>query len=381
MLTCRSKKMNQVCSSCFSDKDLQTWIRQGNGPRGCSACGQFDSPTVKFEVLLERIEECISRYYGKAVDHLYYCSADGGYIGPHWNTWELFGMIGLELPRDMRGSLQNAIISSMVDEVWCEFDPGGLDIDDALWGSWDRFCETIKHERRFFFHSTGEDGRDSLTPASLLDHIARTSEDIGLLKEIPAHTALWRARPDLTRGRRWSAANYGPPPIEFARQSNRMNPAGIPMLYLASTTSTALFETRTHEARVGQWRVLQPLRVLDLRTLPPEPGMFSDATRTLKQTLSFLRSFAADIMMPVERDERVHIDYLPSQVVTEFVRDYKFDGGAVDGIAYRSTVRPGGWNVALFLSPVELGLEPPPWGKIPPQRLSFEGDKWSTLPT
>ena len=43
--------------------------------------------------------------------------------------------------------------------------------------------------------------------------------------------------------------------------------------------------------------------------------MFSDVSRTQALTLRFLHNFAADIMQPVDRDQRVHIDYLPSQVV------------------------------------------------------------------
>jgi hypothetical protein len=87
--------------------------------------------------------------------------------------------------------------------------------------------------------------------------------------------------------------------------------------------------------------------------------------------LRFLHDFADDIMTPVARDQRVHVDYLPSQVITEFVRDYAFHGGKVDGIAYGSTVHRLGWNVALFTGAVELGLEEPEWGQAPAPSLNF----------
>jgi RES domain-containing protein len=151
-----------------------------------------------------------------------------------------------------------------------------------------------------------------------------------------------------------------------------MNPPGIPMLYLASTGRTALVETRAEASRVGQWKSLRPIRILDLRDLPPNFGVFADVDRNLRLALRFFRSFAADIMTPVARDQRVHIDYLPSQVITEFVRDFSFDAGKVEGVAYGSTVHPKGWNVALFTSPVELGLALPNWGKAPAQAMRFE---------
>ncbi|WP_321815176.1 MULTISPECIES: HEPN-associated N-terminal domain-containing protein [unclassified Paraburkholderia] len=370
--------MNRVCSSCFADEDLRAWIRNEGGRRGCCACSRFDSPTADFDKLTQRIEECIRRYYGRAVDQLGYCSAEGGYLGQHWGSWDMLAKIDLILPRDHNGRLFNAIAYSMVDEEWCDYDVGGLDLDDALRSSWERFCETVKHERRFFFHATGHDDRDSLTPASLLSHIAGVSENIGLIQEIPVGTSLWRARTDLKKGKRFGATDFGPPPVEYALQSNRMNPAGIPMLYLASTIATALKETRAVKAKVGRWRTSRPLRVLDLRTLPPVPSIFSDVYRAQRLTVSFLHSFATDIMKPVERDQRVHVDYLPSQVVTEFVRDYEFQDGTVDGIAYASTVHPHGWNIALFLGPVDLGLEEPSWGPKPSPSLTFEGDRWAT---
>lgn len=66
-------------------------------------------------------------------------------------------------------------------------------------------------------------------------------------------------------------------------------------------------------------------------------------------------------MTPVARDQRVHVDYLPSQVVTEYFRDYDFEAGRLDGIVYNSTVHLEGWNIALFANNVDLGLSRPTW--------------------
>lgn len=367
----------RVCSSCFGDEDLRAWIRVQNGVRGCDACLKFDSPTLEFDKVALRVEECLKRYYGRAVDQLGYCSAEGGYLGTHWDSWDMLDKIGFDLPRDKKGRLFSAIASAMMDEEWCDFDVGALGPDKALWNSWEDFCLTVKHKRRFFFHATGIDNHDSYTPASLLTSIAIISQQLGLVQKLPTGINLWRARPDLAKGKRASAADFGAPPVEHALQSNRMNPAGIPMLYLASSPTTALKETRKDEAKVGLWRTVRPLRILNLRELPRVPGMFSDSGRTGALTLRFLHDFAADIMKPVLRDKHVHIDYLASQVVTEFMRDYPFDNGPLDGIAYGSTVHRRGWNVALFLEPPELGLEQPEWGAASPRALTFKGPTWA----
>lgn len=367
--------IERICSSCFGDADLRRWIRSANGSRGCDACGKFDSPTMSFDEVVERIEDGIGRYYGRAVEQLPYQTAEGGYIGRHWDSWEMLDEIDLSLPRD-DGSLFAAIASSMLDETWCEFDWLSLDTDAALRSSWQQFCYTVKHKRRFFFHSTGTDDHDSYTPATLLNQIARISDGIGLIKDLPVGTKLWRARTDLLMRVKSTMADFGPPPIAHALQSNRMNPPGIPLLYLASSALTALKETRSTESRVGLLQVNRPLRILDLRQLPAVPGMFSDANREHALSLRFLHDFADDIMTPVPRDKRVHIDYLPAQVVTEFFRDYPFTGGKVDGIAYGSTLHARGWNVALFLGPVDLGIEVPKWGAVPAPSLTLIKTKW-----
>lgn len=373
--------MKRVCANCFGDDDLGGWIHDADGAPGCEFCNSDDAPTCDLNELCAYIQECLEKVFGFAVDHLPYESAEGGYLGSKtWTTYEILReQVSLSLPRDSRdGKLFQAILSRLTDETWCEYDWLSLDLDDALKTSWDDFCFTVKHKRRFFFHASGEDTHDSFTSATLLKTIAKISQGMGLVRELPVDKAgLWRARTDLGQDHAATASDFGPPPLEFAKQANRMNPPGIPMLYLASREQTAVRETKTQAALVGRWVVVRPLRVLDLRALPDVPGIFSGVERNERLAIRFLHSFAYDIMQPVERDDRVHIDYLPSQVVSEFVRDFEFDDGILDGIAYGSTVDKDGWNVALYLSRADLALDKQQWGKAavePP--MTFDGARW-----
>lgn len=369
-----------VCAECLGDEDLKAWIISIGGPPGCDFCGGSDSPTCNLTDLCDRIHDYLSRYWGSAVDQLPYVSAEGGYQGATWDTEDiLFDEVGLELPRDKRDRLRSSIIWAMADEVWCDFDWGSLELDEALWTSWERFCGIVMHDRRFFFHTSGSDDRDSYTPASLLETIARIGERMGILSELPSDTDLWRARPRHSLGAGTNAADFGPPPKEIALQSNRMNPPGIPMLYLASSPRTSLAEARTKRAPVGHWRSRRPLKILDLRTLPPVPGFFSEAPKSRRLALLFLYRFARDIMKPVARDERNHIDYLPAQVTTEFFRDFAFEAGRIDGIAYGSTVDATGWNVVLFAGRVDLGIDEPRWSRKTEPWLQFEGARLRSI--
>jgi hypothetical protein len=53
---------------------------------------------------------------------------------------------------------------------------------------------------------------------------------------------------------------------------------------------------------------------------------------------------------PVIRDAQEHIDYVPSQVVSEFFAQVLRTeaGDRLDGVAYPSAVLPGGRNLVIF---------------------------------
>lgn len=184
-----------VCSACFEDEDLGAWISRNGEHRLCDFCGRIDAPAVEFKGVCDFITACIQKYWGRAVDQMPYETAEGGYIGG--NTWDTYDLlrdeIALSLPRDHKEKLFYALLHALPDETWCDHDWTCLDLDQALLTSWESFCETVKHKRRFFFHSTGSDDVDSYTPASLLATIASASREMGLVREIEEGTPLWGA--------------------------------------------------------------------------------------------------------------------------------------------------------------------------------------------
>ena len=85
-----------------------------------------------------------------------------------------------------------------------------------------------------------------------------------------------------------------------------------------------------HRRRVA---LRQPLRVLDLSELPPVPSIFA-ASREQRGALQFLWEFVKSITAPVVHDGREHIDYVPTQSLTEYFRERVkgSDGSALNGI-------------------------------------------------
>ena len=106
------------------------------------------------------------------------------------------------------------------------------------------------------------------------------------------------------------------------------------------------------------------------------PGIFSGATRRERQGLIFLHAFGREISKPIDQDDRIHIEYIPSQVVTEFFRDYAFSYGNIDGIRYNSSIDGGGRNLVLFAT--QSDLKEPDGSPVEPDGYS-ESDPWIRL--
>ena len=235
-------------------------------------------------------------FYGKAVDQLPYETREGGYQGWHTDTEDLlFETIGFQLPRDDNDQLREDLLGEFEDDAWCEYDWLVLGPGDSLRSSWGRFCSVVKHSRRFFFHNVDsgtERDPDTRSPLEFLSEVCGLVQRQQLIRIERKGYKLFRARPRKARERHTTAATLGPPPPEYALQSNRMNSPGIPMFYGAENTALAIAETRETLVSVGTFETKRPIRLLDLADLPPVPGFFSESDRMDRLTMGFLHQFA-----------------------------------------------------------------------------------------
>jgi hypothetical protein len=363
----------RICAKCFEDPDLVDLIEGYEGPLGCSFCGESDAPTAPFDDVAEHIRERLETFYGKAGDQLPYESREGGYQGWHTSTWELLVEdVGIALPRDTRGQLLNALVGEIGDDVWCEYDWLALEPDESLESSWESFCSLVKHDRRFFFHDleAGQRGHpDERSPAQFLNELGSHIDRQGLIRQEPERFCLYRARVRDAGEQHTTPTALGPPPSSLATQSNRMNPPGISMFYAADNPALATAETRGQSVSIGTFQTTRPIHILDLANMPEVPGFFSSAERMRIFTLSFLTKFAELIIQPVLRNDRTQIDYIPTQVFTEFLRDFPFEDGKIDGVRYRSATGHAGANIVLFATPDNVeGVSPNPDYGPPPNR-------------
>jgi len=350
-----------VCPACLDDTALKEFIETKAAKEECSFCGATSDEAIAAPLhdLVSFMERCLFKEYDDPVN----CMGidDGEFIGETFDSHVLLYSIDLRLPNDHDGKLFSAIAGGL-DHLWCDPNLYGMTRSEELRYSWREFCDTIKHRRRFFFFEDQDDAnRDLLKPSEVLRTIFEYCKNIGLVRAVPRTSIpLFRARLQRPGETLENMLQLGPPPREAARQ-NRMSPAGIVMMYVSEDAGTALAETVDQEGTyvVGEFVTERDALILDLAELPETPSIFYEVPDSMeydpRENLIFLHHIAREISRPIARDDRVHVEYVPTQVVTEFFRTVATrDESNIDGIAYRSSRQAGKSSMVLFVDQTNL---------------------------
>lgn len=350
-----------VCARCFDDEYIEAFIDSTVDSPECDFCGRksrVKNIAAPLDGVVDFILEGVNREYERAVDALGWESAEGGYQGAHWDSYDLIEQIGLDLPND-DGKLLEILVECFGDEPWCDRDPYAQREDERLVSSWERFCEFIKYKRRYFFFQHKQEEllapHEYLSPSELLGFIGKTVENLDLVKAVPAGSLIYRARQQKAGERLHGSYDFAPPPVQRALRSNRMSPAGVVMFYGSDDAKTAVLEIDDDPKlgiAVGTFRTTREMKVLDLTKLPRRLGFFEqqpDSSEVNRYSVAFLHNFVKSVSAKVESGSREHIDYVPTQVVTEWFRTvFRHGGSALDGIVYPSTQNPGGHSFVVF---------------------------------
>ncbi|MXX27675.1 MAG: RES family NAD+ phosphorylase [Caldilineaceae bacterium SB0668_bin_21] len=352
-----SKEDKFVCVYCFKDPGLSNFIRKRAVSDKCSFCCSRSQEFIAASIddVSAYFLKCLFQEYDLAVSQLF---QEGGWIGTFWSSEELaIDEINLEFPGGNQDSLLPYLFGEYFDQDWCEEDAYGPNPQDRVYLSWNYFRKVIMHERRFFFLGNGRETHvpEGYGPGEILHMISEYAQQIGLFTEVPSGTHLLRARREGCKRVLKEPQELGPPPVNKAIQSNRMSPAGIPMFYGCDDEETALKETASKPGfyAIGRFETRRPATLLDLSAIPSIPSLFDaipDCTEiSPRRMLIFLDHVSREISRPIERSEKEHVEYVPTQVVTEFVRDHvKWKGSRVDGIKYVSSVHPCHASYVLF---------------------------------
>ena len=177
----------------------------------------------------------------------------------------------------------------------------------------------------------------------------------GLVKEVKTETLIYRVRIVDQETHLNTAKELGSPPYEFANLANRMSPAGIPMFYGAFDIQTAIKETyepsdTNKKAVAGVFQAINKISVIDLSENLYIPSLFDEHKSQYRGYIKFLLDFIDDFTKPIERNDKAHVNYVPTQVVTEYFRHlFRSENDiAIDGVIYPSSKNVGSRAIVIF---------------------------------
>ena len=348
-----------VCADCLGEESEEYFWKEGAGfgslEERCDYCERANPRSGPVSRVVELVAPALHRYFrdpggaGAIRD-------EGEWLIDTIGTEEalrtLWPSCGVELLGDVAGAFRN--------KQWVPCNGHFLEKHESeqFTHRWHHFEMMAKHRTRYFLdRQDREFGHEPWieypSPSEFLACIGEFVMKQSLFRPMDARRTLFRARCEKADESFETFDELGPPPNELAG-GGRMNPLGISYFYLARALRTAVGEVvREPPARVavGEFRPKKDLVLLDLTALPEPPSVFDDDAYDDYQGILFLRDFAGQISKPVPKDDREHLEYIPSQVVCEFFAQVFGRGEGerqVDGIAYRSSVVDGGQNVVVF---------------------------------
>ena len=355
-----------VCNDCIGEAVLSAEIAARGQQQACMGCGRDTDTAIPIAGLARRIAP------------VYEAMVGFGELEPDFEDdsdrvrWVHSGSTPSELIAEMIEAADDRIAQAIVAHLsganayavgrdgetdWYDDTSETYVIevpDDPIYRrTWEAFCASVKHERRFF----------SDTARSVLEEILGPLLDgaiwPGAVRSIGPQDDdrfLFRGRQANDQAARQTIyaapiAELSAPPPQLAT-AGRMNPAGISVFYASREAETCVAELRVPVggvAVVGKFEIIRPLRLLDLTGLVgAHNGLsyFHPNYFERHHYVSFIRGFHNEIKKAVIPG-RESLDYLPTQVIAEFLATRP--EGPVDGIIFGSAQVSGpNSNVVLF---------------------------------
>jgi len=198
---------------------------------------------------------------------------------------------------------------------------------------WSQFVLGLKRENRFTL---------SEEPAKFIELLIEYARKHKSIK-IPDGTILFRARINdgIESSKPIAIEHMGAPPIHLAGHG-RLNPRGIPYLYLASDRLTAVSEVRPWvgcDITVAEFILSADCEFINFSKKCmvniPEGEQYEGPEFTWRELITWMFSAPFD-----PRDDTA---YIPTQYIAERIK-----GAGFDGIIYDSALSADGYNVTLF---------------------------------
>ena len=225
----------------------------------------------------------------------------------------------------------------------------------ASWRSYQEFAQRVRHVRRYVWQDEAQAFLDTVL-ATLKDRDVRIAESTILCRAQPGieYDTIFN-EDDIEIGeKRHGFGSERMKPLANRAREGRVNPAGIPVLYLASHEQTAISEVRPwigSELSVAQFKVLRDLKAVNLSLGHGQVSIghlkfahllgeeAPDAETKQKAVwIDVDNAFSTPVTLSDDA-----ADYVPTQILSELFQD-----AGCDAIIYRSQFGEKGYNVALF---------------------------------
>ncbi|MDR3652153.1 MAG: RES domain-containing protein [Paludibacter sp.] len=364
-----------VCANHFDDPAIKRYIRSNSikGTWKCDYCNKKHK-VVDLLSVVSFINDRVGRYFGDINNQDLYLASSFeieddepsgfgfydacGYAMPKGRHTYSFEELIFETDLDINNlKLSEDISECFWDKTYCLIEPFISTESEELLFRWKDFCNTIKHSRRYTFLKTLEVSNKKSSENGLEDiltEIGKAVEEGHLIRIIDCDSQIYRCRVHNKDEKVDRFEHLASPPDERAKQ-NRMSPAGISMFYGAFDEKTAIIEVKSGMddtpdsiTTTAIFKTKKKLRVIDFTGLQNKISYYEDYNYYI---IEFLKSFVNGIAQKIIHDDRIHIEYIPTQIITEYFR-YIFKANRnhkVDGLIYRSSENKGGKCCVLFL--------------------------------
>lgn len=344
-----------LCLSHINARALRETLTQRVEDDECRICGNSGS-TVTFNELMAEVMDAVTFLYEPADKAGLFWDREDGWMGADvLDSYDVLDDVCDKAFTDDAEADVMDLLEELIDHEDWTANRHSSSLDATEW-AWEQFVADVKTQSRFvFLRATSLDGVG--TPgersADFLSSLLTYVEDpkLKLISEVPEGTAFYRGRLVNHPNEKMTAAKrLGPAPADKAA-ANRMSPEGVPMFYGSASPETAIREIAAHGtseyARIGAFRNQRPLTLLDLTALPKLPSIFDKDARNRNGILRFFKHFASNVTAPIRPDGRPHVEYVPTQVVTEFFR--WVPSKSIDGIRL-SSAQDGQDTYVLFFT-------------------------------
>lgn len=330
------------CEHCFKDVNAQKIIKDFGECGACSFCNSKNCKVIDLSKDNALSSACINLLDAYEIDE-----QKGKNLLDSIKEWNIFNTEDKSMTKRL---IQELCASSYekTDPIYNDNAKLSINIEDIrndnqiLSCSWSDFVNKIKHECRFF-NSSNYSGFYPDAFAWWLKNV---------LCMTPECETLYRARIISDPQQNFTVNDMYEPPVDKC-SAGRINPEGIPVLYLATKEDTVLYEVRAYLYDLvctGYFRYLKKdsvklINLANIEQLSPFSPIICDNEENIKRlklNLNTLKEIAKTISKPLRKTDSI-LEYIPTQFLAEFIKLQKYDG-----IIYKSTMISNGMNVALF---------------------------------